>query len=182
MPEEVVLVDLDDRVVGTMEKYAAHARGVLHRALSIFVIRPNGDILLQKRALGKYHSGGLWTNTCCSHPRPGEDPSEAAHRRLREEMGFDCALRTAFTFVYDTDVGGGLREHELVQVHVGAYAADPVPEPSEVGDWRWSSYEAIRAEAKASPAKFTVWFRILLEHPMLRESLHGDSRSGTGGS
>ena len=121
----LVAVDAHDRPTGTVHKIRAHREGILHRAFSIFVFDDADRLLLQRRALRKYHSGGLWSNTCCSHPRPGEQVLDAAHRRLREEMGFDCALDTAFSFVYRAELEGGLVEHEYDHVLLGRLAGDP---------------------------------------------------------
>jgi isopentenyl-diphosphate delta-isomerase len=160
--ERVVLVDESDRELGDAGKLEVHADGSLHRAFSVFVINGRGEILLQRRADGKYHSGGLWTNTCCGHPRPGEPVHAAARRRLREEMGFDCALRPLGTFLYRADVGGGLLEHELDHLYLGEHAADPHPDPAEVSEWRWADPRAALAAAQASPGEFTPWFPLAL--------------------
>jgi len=167
--EMVVLVDESDREVGLAPKLAAHADGVLHRAFSVFVLNARGEVMLQRRAPGKYHSGGLWTNSCCGHPRAGEPVAAAARRRLREEMGFDCVLTPAGTFVYRAEVGGGLREHEYDHVFTGRHDADPAPDPAEVCEWRWQSPQAALAEAEAHPARFTPWFPLAL-----RELIAGD--------
>lgn len=161
--EHVILVDREDRAVGTAEKSAAHVAGALHRAFSVFVFDDAGRMLLQRRALTKYHSGGLWSNTCCSHPRPGEDTAAAAHRRLVEEMGFDCPLETAFTFVYRADVGGGLIEHEYDHVFIGRAGTQPVPNPAEVDAWRYVEIGALAGELRRHPEHFTFWFRIAFD-------------------
>ena len=158
----VVLVDRDDVAVGTMEKMQAHRDGLLHRAFSVFVFRPDGRMLLQQRAVAKYHSGGLWTNTCCSHPYPGEDVADAAHRRLREEMGFDCELHHAFSFIYRAELDGGLSEHELDHVFVGRSEDVPEPDPEEVESWREVRLDDLDRELATDPERFTVWFRIAL--------------------
>jgi isopentenyl-diphosphate delta-isomerase len=158
----VVLVDRDDVAVGTAEKMQAHRDGLLHRAFSVFVFRPDGRMLLQRRALSKYHSGGLWTNSCCSHPWPGEPVSDAAHRRLREEMGFDCELHHAFSFIYRAELDGGLTEHELDHVFVGWSDDVPDPDPEEVDSWREVRMDDLEREIAADPERFTVWFRIAL--------------------
>ena len=160
--EMVVLVDESDREVGLAPKLAAHADGVLHRAFSVFVLNARGEVMLQRRALGKYHSGGLWTNSCCGHPRAGEPVAAAARRRLREEMGFDCALTHVRGFVYHAEVGGGLLEHEYDHVFIGRHDADPAPDPAEVCEWRWQSPDAALAEAEAHPERFTPWFSLAL--------------------
>lgn len=181
MVERVVLVDGNDAEIGTMEKQAAHIQGSLHRALSVFVINGEGQMLLQRRAAAKYHSPGLWTNTCCSHPRPGEDVDAAARRRLREEMGFDCEMEPAFSFVYRADVGQGLTEHEFDHVFLGRWDGEPNPEPGEVDGWRWASPEAIEAEVRADPEAFTPWFRIVLARPEWARTVAGLPASASAG-
>ncbi|MFQ6046363.1 MAG: isopentenyl-diphosphate Delta-isomerase [Gemmatimonadales bacterium] len=163
-PEElVVLVDERDRERGSSPKLAAHVVGELHRAFSVFVFDPQGRLLLQRRALGKYHSAGLWSNTCCGHPRPGEPVAKAAHRRLREEMGIDCLLRPAFDFIYRAELENGLIEHEYDHVFVGRFAGVPAPNPDEVAEWRWASVSAVTAELESEPARYTAWLRIALD-------------------
>ena len=161
--EEVVLVDREDRPVGRMEKLEAHRRGLLHRAFSVFVFNHRGEMLLQRRAMDKYHSSGLWSNTCCSHPRPGEAVERAAERRLWEEMGMACDLDRRFSFVYRADFSSGLVEHELDHVFVGWSDAVPSPNPGEVAEWRYATPDEIRAEMEGDPALFTAWFRICFE-------------------
>jgi isopentenyl-diphosphate Delta-isomerase len=158
--ERVVLVDTADNEVGTAPKLQAHRTGDLHRAISVFVFDSGGRMLLQRRADGKYHSGGLWSNTCCSHPRPGEPVATAARRRLHEEMGLDCELEPAFTFVYRADLDGGLTEHELDHVFVGTTDDSPEPDPDEVGGWRWIEPGEITREMESDPERFTAWFPI----------------------
>lgn len=160
--ERVVLVDENDVAVGTEEKLAAHERALLHRALSVFVFDPAGRLLMQRRALSKYHSGGLWTNTCCSHPRPGEDVIDAAHRRLVEEMGFDCALETAFTFLYHAPFADGLTEHELDHVLIGRFDGAPVANPDEVAEWAWVPPAELEADLARAPGRYTAWFPLAL--------------------
>ncbi len=171
MEERVVLVDGEDREVGTLEKQRAHVEGRLHRAISVLVLNSAGEMLLQRRAAGKYHSPGLWTNACCSHPRPGEPAAAAAARRLREEMGLACDLEPLFTFTYRADVGGGLTEHEYDHVFLGRCDDAPVPDPAEADGWRWVPAGRLLAEVEADPAAFTPWFRILLAEPRLRRAL-----------
>lgn len=161
--DSVVLVDSGDRVVGTAGKLDAHRTGALHRAFSVFVFDAAGSLLLQQRARGKYHSGGLWTNTCCGHPRPGEATPAAAARRLREEMGITCAFRDAGWFLYRADVGGGLVEHELDHVFVGRSDQEPRPAPAEVAGWRRVAPGALRIELDRAPTRFTAWFPRALE-------------------
>jgi len=159
----LVLVDADDHEIGVVDKMIAHRAGTLHRAFSVFVFDRFGRLLLQRRALDKYHSGGLWSNTCCSHPRPGERPIDAAHRRLQEEMGFDCDLTGGFAFTYRSDVGNGLVEHEFDHVFVGQFDGDPSPDMSEVHDWTWRAFDEVRSDVNARPSLYTVWFRVALE-------------------
>jgi isopentenyl-diphosphate Delta-isomerase len=158
--EHVILVDPDDTEIGTREKQDAHVTGALHRAFSVFVFDAGGRMLLQQRAASKYHSGGLWTNACCSHPRPGEATAAAARRRLQEEMGFTAPLEAAFSFVYRADVGGGLIEHEYDHVFTARYDGEPRPDPAEVGAWRWIAPDALLTEMVDDPASFTYWFRV----------------------
>jgi len=155
----VVLVDDADTALGVLGKMAAHQTGALHRAFSVSVSDSEGRLLLQKRAAGKYHSGGLWTNTCCGHPRPGEEVGAASRRRLMEEMGFDCAVTPLFCTSYRADVSNGLVEHEFVHVFGGRFDGVPTPDPSEVEDWRWESAPAIAADVARRPERYTVWFR-----------------------
>jgi isopentenyl-diphosphate delta-isomerase len=166
--ERVILVGPGDEPIGTEEKLEAHRSGALHRAFSVFVFDRRGQILLQRRAEGKYHSGGRWSNTCCGHPRPGEETEAAATRRLEEEMGFTCNLRDLFSFTYAVEVGGGLREHEIDHVLVGRHDGDPSPDPAEVAEWRWVATDALEREMASEPDRFTPWlapaFTGLLTH------------------
>jgi len=161
--EYVILVDEFDNDLGTMEKMKAHVDGELHRAFSVFIFNDKNELMLQQRALTKYHSPGLWTNTCCSHPREGEETADAAHRRMTEEMGFDCAFEEAFSFTYQADVGQGLTEHEFDHVFIGRSMKSPVINREEVNDWTWKSMDAIRKEIAETPEKYTVWFRIAFD-------------------
>ncbi|MDT7605404.1 MAG: isopentenyl-diphosphate Delta-isomerase [Acidobacteriota bacterium] len=159
MLEQVILVDEFDREVGVREKLEAHREGVLHRAFSVFVFDSTKRLLLQKRAATKYHSGGLWSNTCCGHPRPGEATAVAARRRLKEEMNFDCELREAFAFLYRAEVGA-LVEHEYDHVFVGVYDGEPVPDGAEVEDWKRVSLTDLRRDLRAKPERYTDWLRL----------------------
>lgn len=156
--ESLILVDADDRDIGTAEKIDAHRRGLLHRAFSVIVWDSSGRQLLQKRAAEKYHSGGLWTNTCCGHPRPGETVEAAARRRLGEEMGFTCDLEWLGVVQYHAAFDNGLAEHEIVHVFRGHYDGPLDPNPAEAEDYRWSGLDAIRGDIAASPERFSVWF------------------------
>jgi isopentenyl-diphosphate Delta-isomerase len=174
--ERVILVDRADRPVGTAEKLAAHRSGSLHRAFSVLVRDGDGRVLLQRRALDKYHSPGLWSNTCCSHPRPGEPTIAAAHRRLVEEMGFDCPLRPVGSLLYRARVGAGLVEHEYDHVLVGHWEGTPVPDPAEVADWRWADLPDLGRAVRWNSSLFTPWFRLLL--PRLEALLRAEDRRG----
>ncbi len=157
--ERVVLVDEADVAVGSEEKGAAHLAGLLHRAFSIFVFDGAGRLLLQRRAPGKYHSAGQWSNTCCGHPRPGERLESAAHRRLQEEMGFDCTLRPLATYRYQARLDNGLTENELDHLLVGEFDGGPAPDPREASEWRWIAPGALRREIADDGLRFTVWLR-----------------------
>jgi isopentenyl-diphosphate delta-isomerase len=161
--ERVILVDEADREVGTDEKAAAHAGGRLHRAFSIFVFDRSGRLLLQRRAAGKYHSAGRWSNTCCGHPRPGEALDEAAHRRLREEMGFDCRLVEVARYRYTARLEGGLVENEIDHLFAGEFDGAPAPDPAEAEEWRWAEPRGLLGQIGAAPQRFTAWLRGSLE-------------------
>ncbi len=158
--EEVVLVDNHDNAIGFMEKMEAHREGVLHRAFSVFLFNDNAELLLQKRAEDKYHSGGLWTNTCCSHPRPDEAVLSAATRRLMEEMGIICELTPAFTFTYKSQFENGLIEHELDHVLIGEFNGEPSLNREEATDWRYVSLSDLAQELENNSSKYTAWLKI----------------------
>lgn len=164
----VVLVDANDRPLGTANKLEAHTEGWLHRAFSVFVFDADDRLLLQQRHADKYHSGGLWSNTCCSHPRPGESLSDATQRRLQEEMGFTCTLDRVFGFTYRADVGSDLQEHEFDHVFVGRTHRRPqvTPHPDEVSDWQWVDPSALCDDIEAHPERYTVWFRLVLHRAL----------------
>ena len=162
MQEQVILVDPMGREIGVEEKLKAHREGKLHRAFSVFIFNTQRELLLQKRAKTKYHSGGLWTNTCCSHPRPGETYHHAAKRRLNEEMGFECELTGLFSFIYHAKLENNLFEHELDHVFVGHYDGQPVPNPDEVADWKWMKIDALTRDVRENPAHYTYWFKLVL--------------------
>jgi len=155
----VILVDENDNPIGTAPKLQAHIDGVLHRAFSVFVFNRDGQLLLQRRAMHKYHSGGLWTNSCCSHPSPGESTHDACQRRLQEEMGFVCEVTPAFSFVYRTDFENGLIEHEYDHVFVGEYNGAVAPDQEEVHEYRWVSFTGIDQMLVNDPEQFTYWFK-----------------------
>lgn len=161
MSEQVILVNERDEETGTSEKIEAHQKALLHRAFSVFIFNAKGEMLLQKRASGKYHSPGLWTNACCSHPRPGEKVEEAARRRLKEEMGFDTTLRKIFDFIYRTDFENGLTEYEFDHVYAGNYDGGGLnPDKQEVLDYCFRSVEDIRNDMESFPDKYSSWFSI----------------------
>jgi isopentenyl-diphosphate delta-isomerase len=161
--EQVILVDEQDRELGASEKLRAHVEGALHRAFSVFVFDRDGRLLLQRRAREKYHSGGLWSNTCCGHPRPGEETAAAARRRLREEMNLDCELRAAFDFIYRAELDNALVEHEYDHVFAGEFDGSPVPDPSEVEEWKWMSLDELRRELREEPSRYSYWLRTVVE-------------------
>ena len=163
MEEYVVLVDENDHPIGLMEKQAAHVEPHLHRAFSVFVFNSKGELLLQQRALSKYHSPGLWTNTCCSHPRNGETVMQAASRRLMEEMGLQCDLREVYTFIYKAPVGGGLTEHEFDHVLLGHIDEAPTINTDEVASWKYMGLDDLQHDINAHPEQYTEWFKITFE-------------------
>ncbi len=165
--DSVILVDVNDLEIGTMEKLEAHQKGFLHRAFSIFIFNSKGEMLLQKRAAEKYHTGNLWSNSCCSHPLPGENFEICLDRKLMQEMGIGCSLEPAFTFTYKADLDNGLTEYELDHIYTGIYNGVPSPNPLEVSDWRFVSMKALTKELDDSPEQFTPWFRLLFE-PLTR--------------
>ncbi len=164
--EEVILVNEQDEQTGTIEKMEAHRKALLHRAFSVFIFNEKGEMLLQQRALGKYHSPGLWTNTCCSHPRPGESVAEAASRRLKEEMGIETDLQKLFDFIYRTEFDNGLTEYEFDHVYTGTYSGSLEPDKQEVHDYCYRSMEEIEDDLVQRPGKYTSWF--LISFPELK--------------
>lgn len=159
---KVILVNAKDEWMGVMDKMEAHKTGVLHRAFSVFILNNKNEILLQKRAEDKYHSGGLWSNTCCSHPYPGESTQAAAHRRLQEELGFDCQLEEVFNFTYNSDMGNGLIEHEYDHIYTGQYNGVVNMNAEEVQDYKYISIEGLSEWMKNEPAAFTTWFHLAI--------------------
>lgn len=158
--QHIVLVNDRDEEIGNMGKMEVHRLGLLHRAFSVFVFNTRGEMLLQQRALKKYHSPGLWTNTCCSHPYPGENVERAALRRLSEEMGFSTALQPLFSFIYRAEFTNGLIEHEYDHVFVGSYEGPVVPDPEEVNDYCFKTLSEIEHSLLTHPDKYTPWFHI----------------------
>lgn len=163
MEEKVVLVSETDDQLGLMGKLEAHEKGVLHRAFSVFIFNKSGELLLQQRALDKYHSPGLWTNTCCSHQRDGESSIQAGKRRLMEEMGFTCDLEEVFWFIYKADFDNGLTEHELDHVMVGYYDEDPVVNKEEAASFKWMSLKDVKDDISRNPDRYTEWFKIIFK-------------------
>lgn len=164
MTEElVILVNEKDEQIGLMPKMEAHEKALLHRAFSVFVFNSKNELMLQQRALGKYHSPGLWTNTCCSHQRDGESNIEAGVRRLQEEMGFSTSLEDTISFIYKAPFDNGLTEHEFDHILVGHYDDEPNINPAEVASWKWMSLEDVKKDMEMSPEHYTAWFKIIFE-------------------
>lgn len=151
-----------------MEKMEAHRTGSLHRAFSVLLFNSRGEMLLQKRAQTKYHSSGLWTNTCCSHPRPGESLEEAARRKLRQEMGIEANPRFAFKFQYKAPLDNQLIEHEIDHVFIGQFDGEPVLNEHEAEDWKFVDLHSLKQQIHSDPQQFTPWFRLILDHPHFR--------------
>ena len=163
MTEQVILVDETDNQVGVGEKLETHQQGKLHRAFSIIIFNSKGEMMLQQRAKSKYHCGGLWTNTCCGHPRPSEDLLDAMKRRLQEEMGFTCDLTKMFEYRYTVKFDNGLTENEFLHVYRGTFDGNPVVNPEEADDWNWISLQNVREDVKNHPDRYTHWFKLSLE-------------------
>lgn len=164
MEEQVILVDENDNQIGLMPKMEAHEKALLHRAFSVFVLNEKGEMMLQQRAHSKYHSPGLWTNTCCSHQRDGEDNITAGKRRLMEEMGFVTELEELFSFTYKAAFDNGLTEHEFDHVMQGYYDKEPNINPDEVASWKWMSPKDVKKDIKDNPDNYTAWFKIIFDH------------------
>ncbi|GBE16430.1 isopentenyl-diphosphate Delta-isomerase [bacterium BMS3Abin15] len=163
MAEKVILVDKNNKEIGFEEKMKAHIECKLHRAFSIFVFNSKKELLLQRRAKSKYHCGGLWTNTCCSHPRPNEPLHKAVYRRLKEEMGFNCSLKEVCSFMYKAVLGKKLYEYEYDHVFIGKYEGDPNLNPEEADEWKWVSIDELKRDIIKNAEKYTPWFKIILE-------------------
>ena len=160
--ERVILVNEQDEPIGSSEKMEAHENGSLHRAVSVFVFNSEGEVLLQKRAASKYHGAGLWTNTCCTHPRPGETSVACAQRRLQEEMGFETELEERFSFIYKSEVENGLIEHEFDHVFFGTYDGEIKPNSNEVEDCTFIALDKVFTDAVNHPDRYSIWFRIII--------------------
>lgn len=161
--ERVILVNEKDEQIGLMEKIEAHEKALLHRAFSVFVFNDKNELMLQQRAHSKYHSPGLWTNTCCSHQREEESNIEAGKRRLQEEMGFTTELKDTISFIYKAPFENGLTEHEFDHILVGSYNEQPNINPDEVAKWKWMDLQAIKKDMKENPEIYTEWFKIIFE-------------------
>lgn len=162
--EKVILVNEKDEQIGLMPKMEAHEKALLHRAFSVFVFNKNNELMIQQRALGKYHSPGLWTNTCCSHQREGESNVEAGRRRLQEEMGFTTDLRDTISFIYKAPFDNGLTEHEYDHILVGNFEGEPKLNPEEVHAWKWMPLEELKIDMEKNPQLYTEWFKIIFEN------------------
>ena len=161
--EQVILVNEKDEQIGLMEKIEAHEKALLHRAFSVFVFNDSNELMIQQRALHKYHSPGLWTNTCCSHQREEESNIEAGKRRLREEMGFSTDLKESISFIYKAPFDNGLTEHEFDHLLMGRYNDKPDINPDEVANWKWINLEDLKKDLKENPEAYTEWFKIIFD-------------------
>lgn len=168
--ELVILVDENDNAIGSMEKMEAHRKGRLHRAFSVVVFNSQGEMLLQKRAKGKYHSGGLWTNACCSHPAPGEKIEDSARRRLREEMGIDLQPAFLYKFIYKTTLDQDLCEHEYDHVFVATFNGAPAINHHEVEDWKFVDMNWLKKDILLHPQHYTFWFRLMVQHQQIKNT------------
>jgi isopentenyl-diphosphate delta-isomerase len=167
MDEQLILVNENDDIVGFDEKLKVHREGTLHRAFSIFIFNFSGELLLQRRALGKYHSPGLWSNTCCGHPRAGQEIVSAAQERLEQEMGLRCPLEEVGRFIYRADVGNDLIEHELDHLLIGYCDLDPILNLKEATEWRRTDHAALRMEIDTYPENFTCWLRVIIQGELI---------------
>ncbi|MFH1187620.1 MAG: isopentenyl-diphosphate Delta-isomerase [bacterium] len=163
MYDKIILVDEHDNEIGAEEKLKAHREGKLHRCFSILVFNSKNELLIQQRAKTKYHTPGLWTNTCCSHPRKGKNLKEEAQKRLKEEMGFNCELKEIFSFIYKAKFDNGLTEHEYDHVFIGKFDSEPNPNPEEADDYKWVSLDDLKKDITKNPKKYTPWFGIILK-------------------
>ncbi|MCZ6594668.1 MAG: isopentenyl-diphosphate Delta-isomerase [Bacteroidetes bacterium] len=163
MEEQVILVNERDEKIGLMPKLEAHQKGILHRAFSVFIINDNNELMLQQRAMNKYHSPGLWTNTCCSHQRDGETSVEAGKRRLEEEMGFNTPLKETGSIIYKAPFDNGLTEHELDHILIGNFNGIPEINQAEVASWKWMTIEQIQKDIRINPDDYTAWFKIIID-------------------
>lgn len=163
MEEQVILVNERDEKIGLMPKLEAHQKGILHRAFSVFIINDNNELMLQQRAMNKYHSPGLWTNTCCSHQRDGETSVEAGKRRLEEEMGFNTLLKETGSIIYKAPFDNGLTEHELDHILIGNFNGIPEINQAEVSSWKWMTLEQIQKDIRINPDDYTAWFKIIID-------------------
>ena len=161
--EKVILVDENDNQIGLMAKMEAHEKALLHRAFSVFIFNDKNELMLQQRAMHKYHSPGLWTNTCCSHQREGETNIEAGKRRLQEEMGFVTELKETTSFMYKAPFDNGLTEHEYDHVMIGYFNDEPMINKDEVASWKWMPLEDVKNDIAKSPDNYTAWFKIIFE-------------------
>jgi len=170
---DVIVVDQKDNPIGTEEKLKAHLDGKLHRAFSIFIFNSKGELMLQKRAKGKYHSGGLWTNTCCSHPKPNQDIQKEAQNRLKEEMDLECNLQEVFSLPYEAKVisqQGDLIEREFDHIFIGFLDGEPKMNPQEAEDWKWTGIDDLKKDMKESPDKYTPWLHLILDKALQAKS------------
>jgi isopentenyl-diphosphate Delta-isomerase len=163
MAEEIILVDENDSETGAGEKMRVHEEGLLHRAFSVMIFNSYGEVLLQKRAKAKYHSGGLWTNACCSHPRVGKDIIDEAKKRLKEEMGIEAELEEKFSFMYRAELENGLTENELDHVLDGRFDGEPQLNSEEAEDWRWVDIMTLKEDIKKHPESYTPWLPYIVE-------------------
>ncbi len=161
--EQVILVNEKDEQIGLMPKMEAHEKALLHRAFSVFIFNDKNELMLQQRALTKYHSPGLWTNTCCSHQREGESNIQAGKRRLFEEMGFMVDLQESISFIYKAPFDNGLTEHEFDHIMIGSYNDEPIINFEEVASWKWMTLEAVKNDMLKNPELYTEWFKIIFD-------------------